>query len=34
MLTRARLYELIDYEGYTTFDDGIYTFDLGKNRNG
>jgi methylisocitrate lyase len=34
MLTRSRLYELIDYEGYTTFDDGIYTFDLGTNRNG
>ena len=34
MQTRARLYELIDYEGYTAFDDGIYTFDLGTNRNG
>jgi len=32
MQTRARLYELIDYAGYSAFDDGIYTFDLGNNR--
>jgi methylisocitrate lyase len=31
MQTRARLYELIDYEGYSAFDDGIYTFDLKNN---
>ena len=28
MQTRARLYELIDYEGYSSFDDGIYNFKL------
>ena len=32
MQTRARLYELIDYEGYSSFDDGIFTFDLRNNR--
>jgi methylisocitrate lyase len=32
MQTRARLYELIDYEGYSAFDDGIYTFDLKNNK--
>jgi len=32
MQTRARLYELIDYEGYSRFDDGIFTFDLSNNR--
>jgi methylisocitrate lyase len=32
MQTRARLYELIDYEGYSAFDDGIYTFDLTNNK--
>ena len=33
MQTRARLYELVDYEGYSRFDDGIFTFDLDNNRN-
>ncbi|HEU0206226.1 MAG TPA: methylisocitrate lyase [Pseudolysinimonas sp.] len=33
MQTRARLYELIDYAGYSDFDDNIFTFDLGNNRN-
>jgi methylisocitrate lyase len=32
MQSRARLYELIDYEGYSRFDDGIFTFDLSNNR--
>jgi len=32
MQTRARLYELIDYEGYSRFDEGIFTFDLRNNR--
>ena len=32
MQTRARLYELVDYEGYSSFDDGIFTFDLTNNR--
>jgi methylisocitrate lyase len=32
MQTRARLYELVDYAGYSAFDDGIYTFDLANNR--
>ena len=32
MQTRARLYELIDYEGYSDFDEGIFTFDLSNNR--
>jgi methylisocitrate lyase len=32
MQTRARLYELIDYEGYSSFDEGIFTFDLSNNR--
>jgi len=31
MQTRARLYELVDYEGYSSFDDGIFTFDLKNN---
>jgi methylisocitrate lyase len=31
MQTRARLYELIDYEGYSAFDAGVYTFDLRNN---
>ena len=26
MLTRARLYELVDYEGYNTFDSGVFNF--------
>jgi methylisocitrate lyase len=34
MQTRAELYELIDYEGYSAFDAGIYTFDLENNRSG
>jgi methylisocitrate lyase len=34
MQTRAELYELIDYEGYSAFDAGIYTFDLKNNRSG
>ena len=33
MQTRARLYELVDYAGYSKFDDGIFTFDLSNNRN-
>jgi methylisocitrate lyase len=32
MQTRARLYELVDYAGYSAFDDGIFTFDLRNNR--
>jgi len=32
MQTRARLYELIDYAGYSAFDEGVYTFDLRNNR--
>ncbi|HEY4225395.1 MAG TPA: methylisocitrate lyase [Pseudolysinimonas sp.] len=32
MQTRARLYELVDYAGYSEFDDGIFTFDLSNNR--
>jgi methylisocitrate lyase len=32
MQTRARLYELVDYEGYAAFDDGVFTFDLRGNR--
>ncbi|MEO6534138.1 MAG: methylisocitrate lyase [Pseudolysinimonas sp.] len=32
MQTRARLYELIDYAGYSDFDAGIFTFDLSNNR--
>ncbi|MDR5699420.1 methylisocitrate lyase [Agromyces aerolatus] len=32
MQTRARLYELLDYSGYSSFDDGIFTFDLRNNR--
>ena len=29
MQTRARLYELLDYQAYEAFDDGIFTFSLG-----
>jgi methylisocitrate lyase len=29
MQTRSRLYELLDYEGYTTFDSSVYDFTLG-----
>jgi methylisocitrate lyase len=28
MQTRARLYELLDYAGYTTFDSSVYDFTL------
>jgi len=28
MQTRARLYELLDYEAYNTFDSGIFNFSL------
>ncbi|WP_269928312.1 methylisocitrate lyase [Kocuria massiliensis] len=28
MLTRARLYELVDYEAYNTFDTGIFNFEV------
>ena len=28
MLTRVRLYELVDYEAYNTFDTGIFNFDV------
>jgi methylisocitrate lyase len=34
MMTRARLYELVDYAGYGTFDTGVFTFDLSTNRGG
>jgi methylisocitrate lyase len=26
MLTRARLYDLVDYEGYNRFDSGVFNF--------
>jgi methylisocitrate lyase len=32
MQTRARLYELVDYAAYSSFDDGVASFDLGNNR--
>ncbi|MCY1157625.1 MAG: prpB [Citricoccus sp.] len=28
MLTRARLYELVDYEGYNGFDSGVFNFQV------
>ncbi|WP_300345306.1 methylisocitrate lyase [Nesterenkonia sp.] len=28
MMTRARLYELVDYESYNSFDTGIFNFDV------
>lgn len=28
MLTRARLYELVDYEGYNQFDSGVFNFQV------
>ncbi|EXF24547.1 methylisocitrate lyase [Nesterenkonia sp. AN1] len=28
MMTRARLYDLVDYEGYNAFDTGIFNFDV------
>jgi methylisocitrate lyase len=32
MQSRKRLYELVDYAGYASFDDGIYNFSLGRER--
>jgi len=32
MQTRARLYELVDYAAYSSFDDRVASFDLGNNR--
>lgn len=32
MLNRKALYELVSYEEYATFDEGIFTFDLSNNR--
>jgi methylisocitrate lyase len=32
MQTRSRLYELVDYAGYSHFDADVFTFDLSKNR--
>lgn len=32
MQTRARLYELLDYEAYNRFDSGVYDFTLGDGR--
>jgi methylisocitrate lyase len=34
MQTRARLYELVDYQGYEAFDAGVYTFSLGAEAHG
>jgi methylisocitrate lyase len=31
MQTRARLYELLDYEGYGSFDSSVFSFDLATN---
>ncbi|GAA1819454.1 methylisocitrate lyase [Nesterenkonia flava] len=28
MMTRARLYEVVDYAGYSAFDDEVFTFDV------
>jgi methylisocitrate lyase len=28
MLTRARLYDLVDYEAYNKFDSGIFNFQI------
>jgi methylisocitrate lyase len=28
MQTRARLYELLDYEAYNTFDSGVFNFEV------
>lgn len=28
MQTRARLYEVLDYESYNTFDSGVFNFSL------
>ncbi|MET0990575.1 MAG: isocitrate lyase/phosphoenolpyruvate mutase family protein, partial [Glaciihabitans sp.] len=32
MQTRARLYELLDYEAYSAFDSSVFTFSLENNR--
>ena len=32
MQTRSRLYELVDYAAYSSFDEGVATFDLTNNR--
>ncbi|MEO7349282.1 MAG: methylisocitrate lyase [Terrimesophilobacter sp.] len=32
MQTRARLYELLDYEAYNTFDSGVFNFTLATNK--
>jgi methylisocitrate lyase len=32
MQTRARLYELVDYEAYNTFDAGVFDFSLDDNQ--
>ena len=32
MQTRARLYELVDYAAYSSFDEGVASFDLANNR--
>ena len=32
MQTRARLYELLDYEAYNTFDSGVFNFTLETNK--
>ena len=34
MQTRARLYELLDYAGYSAFDEDVFTFTLEGNRGG
>ena len=34
MQTRARLYELLDYQAYSAFDADIFSFDLDNNRSG
>ncbi len=28
MLTRKRLYELVDYNGYNQFDSGVFNFEV------
>ncbi|HSA48643.1 MAG TPA: hypothetical protein VLH10_00835 [Yinghuangia sp.] len=32
MMTRARLYDLVDYASYADFDASVFTFDLADNR--
>lgn len=34
MQTRSRLYELVDYEAYNSFDSGVFNFSLDNNRGG